>query len=50
MAKEARVKEELAVRMGAEERVETVRDAVRRTEMEVEDDRRTDTATSTGAV
>ena len=35
----ARVKEELVVRKGAEERVQTVQDTVRRTEVEVEDDR-----------
>jgi uncharacterized protein (TIGR02271 family) len=40
VAKEARVTEELVVRKGAEERVQTVQDTVRRTEVEVEDDRR----------
>ena len=40
VAKEARVKEELVVRKDAEERVQTVQDTVRRTEVEVEDDRR----------
>ncbi len=40
VSKEARVTEELAVRKEAEERTETVRDTVRRTEVEVDDDRR----------
>jgi uncharacterized protein (TIGR02271 family) len=39
VAKEARVKEELVVRKDAEERVQTVQDTVRRTEVEIEDDR-----------
>jgi len=39
VAKEARVKEELVVRKDAEERVQTVSDTVRRTEVEVEDER-----------
>jgi uncharacterized protein (TIGR02271 family) len=39
VAKEARVVEEVALRKTAEERTETVRDTVRRTEVEVEDDR-----------
>jgi len=39
VAKEARVKEEVVVRKEAEERTETVRDTVRRTEVEVEDER-----------
>jgi uncharacterized protein (TIGR02271 family) len=39
VAKEARVKEEIAVRKEAEEHVETVSDTVRRTEVEVEDER-----------
>jgi uncharacterized protein (TIGR02271 family) len=46
VAKEARVVEEVALRKTAEERTETVRDTVRRTEVEV-DDRRTG-ATSSG--
>jgi uncharacterized protein (TIGR02271 family) len=49
VAKEARVKEELVVRKDAEERVQTVQDTVRRTEVEIEDDRtgRTDRAAGT---
>jgi uncharacterized protein (TIGR02271 family) len=39
VAKEARVKEEVVVRKQAEERTETVSDTVRRTEVEVEDER-----------
>jgi len=39
VAKEARVTEEVVVRKQAEERTETVRDTVRRTEVEVEDER-----------
>jgi uncharacterized protein (TIGR02271 family) len=39
VAKEARVVEELVVRKDAEERVQTVQDTVRRTEVEVEDER-----------
>jgi uncharacterized protein (TIGR02271 family) len=39
VAKEARVTEEVVVRKEAEERTETVRDTVRRTEVEVEDER-----------
>jgi uncharacterized protein (TIGR02271 family) len=56
VAKEARVKEELVVRKEAEERVETVQDTVRRTEVEVDDERRgagtaatRDDTTTTGA-
>jgi uncharacterized protein (TIGR02271 family) len=37
--KEARIKEEIVVRKEADEHTETVRDTVRRTEVEVEDDR-----------
>ncbi len=49
VAKEARVVEELVVRKEAEERVQTVQDTVRRTEVEVEDDRRAaGTTTTTG--
>ncbi|WP_431272593.1 YsnF/AvaK domain-containing protein [Dankookia sp. P2] len=40
VAKEARVKEEVSLRKTAEDRTETVRDTVRRTEVEVEDDRK----------
>jgi uncharacterized protein (TIGR02271 family) len=39
VAKEARVKEEIVVRKEAEERTETVGDTVRRTEVEVDDNR-----------
>lgn len=39
VGKEARVKEEIVVSKDAEERTETVRDTVRRTEVEVDDDR-----------
>ena len=39
IAKEARVKEEVVVRQEADQRTETVRDTVRHTEVEVEDDR-----------
>jgi uncharacterized protein (TIGR02271 family) len=39
VAKEARVTEEVVVRKQAEERTQTVQDKVRRTEVEVEDDR-----------
>ncbi len=48
VAKEARVREELVVRKEAGERTETVRDTVRRTEVEVEDER-LDGQRSTGA-
>jgi uncharacterized protein (TIGR02271 family) len=47
VAKEARVVEELVVRKEAEERVQTVQDKVRRTEVEVEDDRRAAGTTGT---
>jgi uncharacterized protein (TIGR02271 family) len=46
VAKEARVVEEVTLRKTAEERTETVRDTVRRTEVDVEDDR---TAAKTSA-
>jgi stress response protein YsnF len=46
VAKEARVKEELVVRKDAEERVQTVSDTVRRTEVEIEDDRTTGAKTT----
>jgi len=39
ISKEARLKEEVVVRKEADQRTETVRDTVRRTEVEVEDDR-----------
>jgi stress response protein YsnF len=39
VSKEARVTEELVVRKDVEERTETVSDTVRRTEVEVEDER-----------
>jgi len=50
VAKEARVVEELVVRKDAEERTQTVQDKVRRTEVEIEDERRTagTTGTTTG--
>jgi stress response protein YsnF len=49
VAKEARVVEEVVVRKDAEERVQTVQDKVRRTEVEVEDDRRAAGAATGGA-
>jgi stress response protein YsnF len=39
VAKEARVTEEVVVRKQSEERTQTVSDTVRRTEVEVEDER-----------
>ena len=45
VGKEARVKEEIVVSKDAEERTETVSDTVRRTEVEVDDDRARDPAT-----
>jgi uncharacterized protein (TIGR02271 family) len=39
ISKEAQLKEEVVVRNEADQRTETVRDTVRRTEVEVEDDR-----------
>ena len=39
VSKEARVKEEVVVRKQVEERTETVRDTVRQTKVEVEDER-----------
>jgi stress response protein YsnF len=39
VARESRVKEEIRVRKEADQRTETVRDTVRHTEVEVEDDR-----------
>lgn len=50
IAKEARVVEELVVCKDAEERVQTVQDKVRRTEVEIEDERRSATSTTTGTV
>ena len=47
VVKETRVVEEVVVRKEAEERVQTVQDTVRRTEVEVEDDRRA-AGTTTG--
>jgi uncharacterized protein (TIGR02271 family) len=47
IAKEARVTEEVSLRKTAEERTETVRDTVRRTEVEVDDDRKTGAAGTT---
>ncbi len=49
VAKEARVVEEVVVRKDAEERVQTVQDKVRRTEVEVEDGRAAAGTTTTGA-
>ncbi len=46
VAKEARVVEEVVVRKEAEDRVQAVQDTVRRTEVEVEDDRRAAGATT----
>jgi uncharacterized protein (TIGR02271 family) len=48
VAKEARVKEEVVIRKEAEERTQTVQDTVRRTEVEVEDERRAAGTTSSG--
>lgn len=45
ISKEARMKEEIVVRKEGDQRTETVRDTVRRTEVEVEDDRAKSTAT-----
>lgn len=49
VSKEARVVEEVALHKDATDRVETVRDTVRRTEVNVEDTRNTDTTTTPGA-
>jgi uncharacterized protein (TIGR02271 family) len=46
VSKEARVKEELVVKKDIEERTQTVQDKVRRTEVEVEDERTGDRAAS----
>jgi uncharacterized protein (TIGR02271 family) len=48
VSKEARVREEVVVRKEAEERTETVRDTVRRTEVEVEDEKGRTHPISTG--
>jgi uncharacterized protein (TIGR02271 family) len=47
VSKEARVTEEVSLRKTAEERTETVRDTVRHTEVEVDDDRKTGAARTT---
>lgn len=49
IAKEARVTEEVTLRKDMAERVETVRDTVRRTELDVEDTRTTDAKGTTAA-
>ena len=49
VSKEARVTEELVVRKEAEERTETVRDTVRRTEVDIEDDRAAGRSSTSGA-
>jgi len=48
VSKEARVKEELVISKDVEQRTETVSDTVRRTEVEVEDDRTTTRTGTTG--
>jgi uncharacterized protein (TIGR02271 family) len=48
VGKEARVKEEIVVRKEADQRTETVRDTVRRTEVEVENERGKSTASPSG--
>ncbi|WP_207460186.1 YsnF/AvaK domain-containing protein [Azospirillum sp. SYSU D00513] len=48
VGKTARVREELVVRKDVEERVQTVSDTVRRTEVEIDDGRTTDRASTTG--
>jgi len=50
VSKEARVREELVIRKDVEQRTETVSDTVRRTEIEVEDDRAAGTTTSGATV
>jgi len=47
LAKEARVKEEIVVRKEADQRTETVQDTVRRSEVEVENDRTTASSSGT---
>jgi uncharacterized protein (TIGR02271 family) len=49
VSKEARVTEELVVRKDVEERIETVSDTVRRTEVDVEDERTTRSTSTTGS-
>jgi len=49
VSKEARVTEELVVRKDVEERTETVSDTVRRTEVDVEDERRDQATGTTGS-
>lgn len=48
VSKEARVKEEVRLRKQSEDNTETVRDSVRRTEVEVQDDRGTNAAGKSG--
>jgi uncharacterized protein (TIGR02271 family) len=48
VSKEARIREEVVVRKEAEERTETVRDTVRRTEVEIQDEKGRTHPTSTG--
>jgi uncharacterized protein (TIGR02271 family) len=50
IAKEARLKDEVVVRQEADQRTETVRDTVRQTEVEVEDDRATARAPASPSV
>jgi len=47
VSKEARVTEEIALRRKTDERTETISDTVRRTEVEVEDDRSEDRPSET---
>ena len=49
VSKEARVTEELVVRKETEDRTETVRDTVRRTEVDIEDDRAAGRGATTGS-
>jgi stress response protein YsnF len=49
VSKDARVKEELVVRKDVEERTETVSDTVRRTEVDIEDERGTQATGTTGS-
>ncbi len=49
VSKEARVTEEVVIRKTADEQAQTVSDTVRRTEVEVEDDRQAGTASRAGA-
>jgi stress response protein YsnF len=50
VSKTARVTEEIGIRKDVERETETVRDTVRKQEIEVEDDRSPRTATGTGTV